>query len=120
MERAAISEVAKNNANNPVILAGDVHDGWDWTTYEGGIVGPGKPVAVNLVCPGVTSPGWGSFTYGAFKGSPVEAVLGTDGVNTLFENVNPGLVYGNVKDKGFVAVKMTEVNCYKYPTSRTR
>jgi hypothetical protein len=51
------------------------------------------------------------------KGSPVEAALGTDGVydmiNTIFESVNPGLVYGNVQDKGFVAVKMTEVRFYK-------
>ena len=121
VERAAISEVAKNNANNPVVLAGDVHDGWAWTTYEGGVIGPGEPVAVNLVCPGVTSPGWGAFTYGAFKGSPVEAALGTDGVydmiNTIFESVNPGLVYGNVQDKGFVAVKMTMVRYYKQTTT---
>ena len=114
VERAAISEVAKNNANNPIILAGDVHDGWGWKIYEGGIIGPGKPVTVNLVCPGVTSPGWGGFTYGTFKGSPVEKLLGTDGVydmiSNIFKLVNPGLVYGNVKDKGFIAVKMTPVS----------
>lgn len=112
VERAAIAEVAKNNANNPVILAGDVHDGWAYTTYEGGIVGPGKPVAVHLVCPGVTSPGWGPLVGGAFPGSPVEAALGTDGVfemvSKLFKNGNPGMVYGNVQAKGFVAVKMTK------------
>lgn len=114
VERAAITEVAKNNANNPIILAGDVHDGWAWKIYEGGVVGPGNPVAVNLVCPGVTSPGWGGFTYGTFKGTPVEAALGTDGVydmlSSIFELTNPGLVYGNIQDKGFVAVKMTPVS----------
>lgn len=117
VERAAIAEVAKNNANNPVILAGDVHDGWAYTTYEGGIVGPGKPVAVHLVCPGVTSPGWGPLVGGAFPGSPVEAALGTDGVfemvSKLFKNGNPGMVYGNVQAKGFVAVKMTKVSCIR-------
>jgi alkaline phosphatase D len=114
VERAAIVEVAKDNAINPIILAGDVHDGWAWKIYDGGVVGPGKPVAVNLVCPGVTSPGWGGFTYGTFKGSPVEAALGTDGVYDMISNIfklnNPGLVYGNVQDKGFVAVKMTPVS----------
>ena len=114
VERAAITEVAKNNANNPVILAGDVHDGWAYTTFEGGGVGPGEPVAVHLVCPGVTSPGWGGLATSAFKGSPVEAALGTDGVyemvSNLFKNGNPGLVYGNVQAKGFVAVKMTKVS----------
>jgi alkaline phosphatase D len=34
VERAAILEVAKNYANNPVVLAGDVHDSWAYTLYE--------------------------------------------------------------------------------------
>jgi len=52
-------------ANNPIILSGDLHDSWVWTLYEGGQM-DGKPAAVNLGCPGVSSPGWGPFLSGAF------------------------------------------------------
>jgi len=71
----------------------------------------GTPVAVNLGAPGVTSPGWGPYLYPAI--SPIEGLLGgPDGVYDFisdgFEDVNPGLVYGSTKDKGFFAVKATK------------
>ena len=76
---------------------------------------------VKLVCPNATFPAWDALTYGAFKGSPVESALGTYGeydmINTIFECVNPVLVYGNVQDKAFVAVKMTMVRYYKQTTT---
>jgi alkaline phosphatase D len=111
-ERAAIIDVAKNNANNAIILAGDVHDGWAWTLYDGGVVGPGEPVAVNLVCPAVTSPGWGPLVLSTFQ--PLEEMLGTSGIvdlaNGIFEAHNPGLVYAAIEAKGFTVVKMTQVS----------
>ena len=64
-ERAALINGFVEKANNPIILGGDLHDSWAWTLYEGGQM-DGKPAAVNLGCPGVTSPGWGPFLSGAF------------------------------------------------------
>jgi len=109
-ERAQILDVCKNDANNAIILGGDLHDSWAWTLYEGGNM-TGTPVAVNLGAPGVTSPGWGPYLYPAI--SPIEGLLGgPDGVYDFisdgFEDVNPGLVYGSTKDKGFFAVKATK------------
>jgi len=52
-ERAQILDVCKNDANNTIILGGDLHDSWAWTLYEGGNM-TGTPVAVNLGALGVT------------------------------------------------------------------
>lgn len=86
--------------------------------YEDGSPGPGTPVAVNLVTGGVTSPGWGPFLSGAFLGSPVESVIGTDAtwnmMAELFSKSNEGNKYGNIRDKGFAAVKLTQVRIKAY------
>ena len=54
-EQRKILATLKEVSNNPIILAGDLHDGYGWTHYENGAI-DGTPCAVNLVCPGVTSP----------------------------------------------------------------
>ena len=63
VERANLIEGFAKTANNPIILGGDLHDSWAWTLYENGYM-DGTPRAVNLGCPGVTSPGWGGFLGG--------------------------------------------------------
>jgi hypothetical protein len=55
IEQRLILDMLKANTNNPIVLAGDLHDGYAWTLYEDGEV-DGTPTAVNLICPGVTSP----------------------------------------------------------------
>ena len=54
-EQRKILAAFKEVAVNPIVLAGDLHDGYAWQLYEDGAV-DGTPSAVNLVCPGVTSP----------------------------------------------------------------
>lgn len=54
-EQRKILAMMKENSNNPIVLAGDLHDGYAWQLYEGGET-EGTPTAVNLVCPGVTAP----------------------------------------------------------------
>lgn len=54
-EQRRILDMFKEVSNNPIVLAGDLHDGYGWQLYEDGAV-DGTPCAVNLVCPGVTSP----------------------------------------------------------------
>jgi hypothetical protein len=112
VERAAILDMVQTSANNAVILGGDLHDSWAWQLYDKGEMS-GKPVAINLGCPGVTSPGWGPFVGGTFLGKPIEAMLGGAGgvykfLSDMWELQNEGLVYGNVEKKGFFAVKATK------------
>jgi hypothetical protein len=109
VERAAILNIAKDNTNNPIILGGDLHDSWAWKLYEGGTK-TGTPVAVNLGCPGVTSPGFGEAVYPFLQ--PIRFLLGGTNdayrlLDNLFYRENPGLVYANTQDKGFFAVKAT-------------
>lgn len=109
-ERAAILKIAKENSTNPIILGGDLHDSWAWILHEGGNI-TGTPVAVNLGCPGVTSPGFGAAAYPLLQA--LERFLGgPDGVfqllNGLFKQQNPGLVFGDTQYKGFYAVKATQ------------
>jgi hypothetical protein len=85
---------------------------------KGGVTGPGEPVAAHLVCPGVTSPGWGPAIGPVFLGSPIEPLLGGvdetyDFMEALFLESNPGLRYANIQNKGFVAVKMTHVSIFR-------
>jgi alkaline phosphatase D len=110
MEQREILRILKENSNNPIILAGDLHDSYAWTVYEDGAV-DGEPCAVNLVCPGVTSPGWGPSMYGIFN--PLEDAVGGkdalyDTIEQLDEMANPGLKYFNMQFKGFYAVKATK------------
>jgi hypothetical protein len=109
-ERSAILDMVQTSSNNPIILGGDLHDSWAWQLYDKG-AHRGKAVAVNLGCPGVTSPGWGPFVSGLF--APVSALLGGDAgiykfLSDMWELQNDGLVYANVEKKGFFAVKATK------------
>jgi alkaline phosphatase D len=54
-EQRKILAAFQNVSVNPIVLAGDLHDGYAWQLYKDGAVN-GTPIAVNLVCPGVTSP----------------------------------------------------------------
>lgn len=54
-EQRQILAMFKEVSTNPIVLGGDLHDGYGWTLFEDGAVN-GTPCAVNLVCPGVTSP----------------------------------------------------------------
>ena len=54
-EQRQILSAFKEVSRNPIVLAGDLHDGYAWQLYENGALN-GTPCAVNLVCPGVTSP----------------------------------------------------------------
>jgi hypothetical protein len=108
VERAAILDMLKENTNNPIILAGDLHDSYAWTMYEGG-ANEGTPCAVNLVCPGVTSPGFG----GIFYNQDLADILGSEDaayrlVEKADEDANPGLQYWDMQHKGFFVVKATK------------
>ncbi len=111
-ERAKILNMLKDNTHNAIILGGDLHDSWVWTMYENG-ASSGTPVALNLIGPGVTSPGFGPFLGYSFLASPnVTAALGgSSGVYKFLSDMlvsqNPGLNYANIQKKGFVAVKLT-------------
>lgn len=110
IEQREILSILKENSNNAIVLAGDLHDSYAWTLYEDGAV-DGEPCAVNLVCQGVTSPGWGSTMYGLFN--PLEDAVGGqdalyDTIEQLDEAANPGLKYFNIQFKGFYVVKATK------------
>lgn len=106
-ETVAILDIAKN-ANNMVILGGDVHDSYAWILYEEYEL-EGTPVAVNLVCPGVTSNGLGPAYAQAF--GPIQSIVGDDvlyaSIDAAGEATNPGLVFTNQRNKGFYAVSVT-------------
>ena len=109
VERAEILQIAKDNTNNPIILGGDLHDSWAWKLFEGGNL-TGTAVAVNLGCPGVSSPGFGAAVSPFLL--PIKALLGGENgvyrlIDDMFYKENPGLVYANTRDKGFFAVKAT-------------
>ncbi|KAG7365757.1 alkaline phosphatase [Nitzschia inconspicua] len=108
-ERKAILDMFRDNANNGIILGGDLHDNWAWKMYEGGAFDGNDTVAINLGAPGVTNPGWGSFFQPLF--ASINEIVGGDAgvyemVNAAFEDANPGLVYGDVGKKGFFVVTL--------------
>jgi len=115
-ERDMVLEIA-SQTNNPIILSGDVHDAWAWVLYENGNK-TDTPVAVNLVAPAVTSPGIANSLRPAFDPNPLDPILGEgwwyDAFERVFLGINPGLKYGNIKNKGFFAVKATKVWCARY------
>ena len=107
-ERARILQVAKESANNMVILGGDLHDGFAWTLVEGGMV-EGEPVAVNLGCASVTSPGFAAQFLPIF--ASVADAVGEDAIFETMENgylrQNPNLKLVSLRYKGFTVVKVT-------------
>lgn len=54
-EQKAILKMLNETTLNPIVLGGDLHDSYAWQLYEDGLMN-GTPTAVNLICPGVTSP----------------------------------------------------------------
>jgi alkaline phosphatase D len=70
-EQRRILEMFAEVTNNPIVLAGDLHDAYGWQLYENGSV-DGTPAAVNLVVQSVTSP------VRACAGVPKEATMQTD------------------------------------------
>ena len=112
VERKKILDMVKTDSNNPIMLGGDLHDSWAWTMYEGGNKS-GTPVAVNLGCPGVTSPGWGGFLGPALSGL-APTIGGTSNVYKLIDDMfyqqNPGLKYAETRNKGFFVVKATKAS----------
>lgn len=109
VERAAILDMVKGCTRNGVILGGDLHDSWAWTLYEGGAL-EGEPVAVNLGAPGVTSPGWGGVFPGFFAGAGDTVTPTTARVlaEQASVDINPGLQYAEISNKGFFAAKITK------------
>lgn len=109
-ERAKLINGFMRHANNPIVLGGDLHDSWAWTLYKGGKTA-GKAAAVNLGCPGVTSPGWGAL-LSEFLAPLVGPLGGPENAYKLvadnFLGSHKGLVFANVHQKGFVAVKATK------------
>ncbi len=111
-EREILLDGFQEKANNPIVLSGDSHDSWAYTLYEKGTLEEGNPVAVNLGCPGVTSPGWNDLLGDIL--TPLSAALsGALDVYKLasdtFVGRNDGLKYNEILRKGFVAVKATKV-----------
>jgi PhoD-like phosphatase len=110
VERAAILKVAKDDANNAVILGGDLHDLYAWSVNEGRNM-TGNPVAINLVCPGVTYTGFGTSAWPLMAGLEVP-MGGRDNVfemfHALWRQTNPSLKYTNGQFRGFFAVKATK------------
>lgn len=107
-ERKNFLKMMKQKANNVIILGGDVHDSYAWTIYEDGNA-TGTPVAVNLICPGVTSQGLGGAYVSAFS-----AIAGVVGMSDLEKAINDasiaqldGLKFANYFNKGFYAVSVT-------------
>ena len=115
-ERELLLDGFAQKTNNAIVLSGDSHDSWAYTVYEKGTVAEGTPVAANLGCPGVSSPGWGGFLGDVI--SPLSAALGGaldvhKLVSDTFVGRNSGLKYNDIKRKGFVAVKATKVRLNK-------
>ena len=101
--------IFKESANNAVVLSGDSHDTWAFTLTESGDGQTGAEVGINLGVTGVSSPGWGRGGYMAklFEmGWPGKE--GWDLMGKVWSEGTPGLQYADVRDNGFIAVKVTK------------
>lgn len=110
-ERAILLEGLRSRTNNAIILGGDSHDSWAYTLYEDGYLG-GEKVAANLNAPAVTSSGYGEVLGFLFLFA-VSALGGIENLLVIVEDVlldgNSGLLYAELKRKGFIAVTATKV-----------
>ena len=120
-ERKKICELFDEHTHNAVVLSGDSHDAWAFSLTSGGDGVTGHEVGVNIGTPGTASPGWlgympplhqmgmdGNFAPPADDDgswAPLGAA-GYDLMNELWVASNPSLKYANIKDKGFIAVKV--------------
>jgi len=108
VETRTMLEIARDVANNMIILGGDVHDSYAWTLYEDYNI-TGDPVAVNLVGTAVSSNGLGPAYFAAF--APIADTVGEDTIYDAIDAAgvatNPGLVFTNQRNKGFFAVSVT-------------
>jgi len=108
-ERNQILKIFKESANNAVVLSGDSHDTWAFTLTENGDGATGAEVGINLGVTGVSSPGWGRGGY-----MPKLYTMGWPGkegwdlMGKAWSESTPGLKFADVRDNGFIAVKVTK------------
>lgn len=112
-EREQIIRMFKEDANNAVVLGGDLHNAFAWVLNEKG--GPdGTPVAVNFGTNSVTSPGLLDAISGFIDPSEIIGIVGgRSKFAEMFENgllrVNPSLRYTDMNNSGFIALEVTKV-----------
>eukprot|EP00971_Amphidinium_carterae_P136481 2704224-Amphidinium_carterae.1 len=101
-EKSLILSMFNESTENPIVLGGDLHDGFAWTLYHDN---PAEgPAAVNIGCPSVSSPGTGEdfdvlfAPLGDYKWQLAEYSL---------RSANPSLQHVGIKDKGFVVMTVT-------------
>lgn len=108
-ELARILEIARDVANNMVILGGDVHAAYAFSVYDNNTFQEGVPVTVNLISSALTSASIGAAYDTIF--SPIAPFIDVDALHAAMGegNVNqvPGMRYSNIFKKGFFAVKVT-------------
>ncbi len=95
---AVLDAIELNNVDNVVVFTGDIHTSWANEIYRnpGSLVGDlfqDEPLAVEFVCPSVTSPG---FPDGAAE--LAAAALGA---------TNPHIKYAELKTRGFILMDVT-------------
>lgn len=120
-EREQIFAMMQKKAKNPVMLAADIHDSFALNLFHAGAsanekFNEGERVGVNLVITGVTGP-WKSnwmdrsgmelWKYAKEAGIPDRATA-YNLLNDALLRSNPrGMAFGDLKDRGFVAFKVT-------------
>jgi len=69
---------------------------------------------VNIVPPGVTSPGWGPLLIGTFNNVLGSTVGGSQVVKDMLHGIwkltNPGLVHADIYEKGLAVIKHTKTH----------
>lgn len=107
-ERKKILQIFKQKSNNAVVLSGDSHDTWAFTLTENGDGQTGQEVGINLGVASVTSTGWGRGGYMAkLYEMGYEGKEGWDLMGKVWSEGTPGLKFADVRDSGFIAVKVT-------------
>jgi alkaline phosphatase D len=87
-------------ARNPVVLAGDSHNGW---AANLGVRTPGGflPFGVELATPGVSSPGFEEFLFVGARA--LERLIRQSGRSSTLDQI----VYANLEKRGFILVDVT-------------